>query len=261
MLRAVAGGGSGGGGGGGTIGGAVTGGTAGSVLFVDGSEKLGQDNPDFTYISDRLSTPFLSVTGNGAASVSPFLKTGTVFTGGSTTTTLPYELHQPTSASAVTTWSTSGTVLGMNLASGFAGNFVDFHVNGGASVFSVSYTGAISGATLSGASLTSATLGSGVGFSATSYSGGTISSGTYTPASTNGNFQHITNGGAFTLAPPSTVCTIIVEVLNNGSAGTITTSGFTKVTGDALTTTNGSKFQCFITKSQNYSSLNVVALQ
>ena len=123
-------------------------------------------------------------------------------------------------------------------------------------VTALSFTGA-----LAASNLTSGTLSSGVGMSATSYSGGTQSSGTYTPATTNGNFQHITNGGAFTLAPPSTVCTIIVEILNNGSAGAITTSGFTKVTGDALTTVNGSKFHAYITKTQNYSSLNIVALQ
>lgn len=114
---------------------------------------------------------------------------------------------------------------------------------------------------LPGSGLASGTLGSGVGFSATSYSAGTKSSGTYTPAASDGNFQHATNGGAHTLAPPSTVCTIIVEYLNNSSAGAITTSGFTKVTGDAFTTTDTNKFQCFITKTQNYSSLNVVALQ
>ena len=115
--------------------------------------------------------------------------------------------------------------------------------------------------TVAAATLTSGTTGSGVGFSATSFSAGTKSSGTYTPAASDGNFQHATNGGAHTLAPPSTVCTIIVEYTNNGSAGTITTSGFTKVSGDAFTTTNGSKFLCFITKTQNYSNLNVVALQ
>jgi hypothetical protein len=114
---------------------------------------------------------------------------------------------------------------------------------------------------LPASALVDGTIASGVGFSATSYSAGTKSSGTYTPATTDGNFQHATNGGAHTLAPPSTVCTIIVEYVNDGSAGTITTSGFTKVTGDSFTTTNGHKFHCYITKTENYSHLNVVALQ
>lgn len=99
------------------------------------------------------------------------------------------------------------------------------------------------------------------GFSATSFSGGTKSSGTFTPAAASGGFQHITNGGAFTLAPPTTTTVIILEIVNNGSAGTITTSGFTKVTGDSFTLTNGHKFSCTIQKTQNYSLLSVTALQ
>jgi hypothetical protein len=100
------------------------------------------------------------------------------------------------------------------------------------------------------------------GYLTDSYSGGTISSGTYTPAPGTGqeNIQHIVNGGAFTLAPPASPCTVVLEILNNGSAGTITTSGFTKVDG-AFTTTDTHKFACSIVKTQNYSYLNIVALQ
>lgn len=101
------------------------------------------------------------------------------------------------------------------------------------------------------------------GFTSDSYSGGTVSSGTYTPAPATGqeNFQHYTNGGAHTLAPPASVCAVVVEILNNGSAGAITTSGFTKVSGDSFTTTNGHKFLAHITKSNSYSHLHVTALQ
>lgn len=101
------------------------------------------------------------------------------------------------------------------------------------------------------------------GYLSDSYSGGTVSSGTYTPAPATGqeNFQHYTNGGAHTLAPPASVCAVVIEILNNGSAGAITTSGFTKVTGDSFTTTNGHKFLAHITKSNSYSHLHVTALQ
>ena len=99
------------------------------------------------------------------------------------------------------------------------------------------------------------------GYTATPYNAGTKSSGTFTPDPTLGNFQYATNGGAHTLAPPSSACTMIIEYLNNGSAGAVTTSGFTKVTGDTLNTTNTNKFLLFITKSQNYSHLHVQALQ
>ena len=99
-----------------------------------------------------------------------------------------------------------------------------------------------------------------VGYSCTPYSGGTISSGTYTPAASSGGQQYITNGGAFTLAPPTTATNIILEITNSASAGAITTSGFTKVDG-SFTTTSGHKFICSITKTQNYSLLQIQALQ
>ncbi len=99
------------------------------------------------------------------------------------------------------------------------------------------------------------------GYTATSANDGTKSSGTYTPAPAGGNFRHITNGGAFTLAAPSGVHSMVIQIVNNASAGTITLSGFTKVSGTSFTTTNGHKFLLFITRSQSYAHANVVALQ
>ncbi|WP_304189103.1 hypothetical protein [Lentibacter algarum] len=89
------------------------------------------------------------------------------------------------------------------------------------------------------------------GYTATSDDDGTKSSGTYTPDPAGGNFKHIINGGAFTLAAPTaTGCyTLMVEIVNNASAGAITFSGFDKESGDTLTTTNGDDFQLVITKS------------
>ena len=101
----------------------------------------------------------------------------------------------------------------------------------------------------------------GVGFTVTPYPAGTKSSGTFTPDPTLGQQQYITAGGAFTLAPQSTASQIMIEVLNNGSAGAITTSGFTKVTGDTYATTNTNKYLFIATKTQNYSHLNIIALQ
>jgi hypothetical protein len=74
--------------------------------------------------------------------------------------------------------------------------------------------------------------------------------------------QHLTNNVAgFTLAPGSNGGSIILEILNGASAGTITTSGFTKVSGDSFTTTNGHKFHCSVIVGNAYSSLSVLALQ
>lgn len=99
-----------------------------------------------------------------------------------------------------------------------------------------------------------------VGYSATPYNAGTKSSGTYTPDEANGNLQYATNGGAHTLAPPTNNCSIVIQYTNNGSAGAITTSGFTKVSG-SFTTTNGDDFMCYVMKLNGFSHLNIVALQ
>ncbi|SMO73935.1 hypothetical protein SAMN06265173_11241 [Thalassovita litoralis] len=99
------------------------------------------------------------------------------------------------------------------------------------------------------------------GFNVTPFANGTRSSGTLTPDPLNGNIQTAVNGGAHTLAPPATSCTMVIQYTNNASAGTITVSGFTQVTGDDLTTTNGHDFLFFITKIGSFSLLDVRALQ
>ncbi|PWE56764.1 hypothetical protein DEM27_10400 [Metarhizobium album] len=92
------------------------------------------------------------------------------------------------------------------------------------------------------------------GFTTTAVNDGTKSSGTYTPTPAGGNMKRAVNGGAHTLAAPSVSgdYTIIIQYTNNGSAGAITFSGFSKVTGDTLTTTNGHDYFIFITKVNGF---------
>ena len=104
-------------------------------------------------------------------------------------------------------------------------------------------------------------LGAQTGASALSYDAGTKTTGTFTPDASQGNIQHYINGGAHTLAPPATTTVITIEVLNNGSAGAITTSGFTLVSGDDLTTTDTHKFILDIRKTNTVSQLVVKAAQ
>jgi hypothetical protein len=99
------------------------------------------------------------------------------------------------------------------------------------------------------------------GFDATPFDAGTKSTGTYTPAPADGNLQRAINGGAHTLAPPASDCSIVIQYTNNASAGAITTSGFTKKTGDTITTTNGDDFLFYVTRLNSFSHLHVVALQ
>ena len=66
---------------------------------------------------------------NGAASTPPLELTGTWFTGGTSTTTKPQVLIEPTGTTS-TAWSTSGTGLGVNATSGFTGRLLDLQTNG-----------------------------------------------------------------------------------------------------------------------------------
>ncbi len=93
-------------------------------------------------LSSTLALPgTLSSATAGAASVSPFTLTGTNFVGTGTTSTPLFYINQGT---APTTWSTGtgGTLIGLNAVTGFTGNFVDFHLNGGTSLFAVNQAGA-----------------------------------------------------------------------------------------------------------------------
>ena len=116
--------------------------------------------------------------------------------------------------------------------------------------------------TLNGTGTGGIRLGTGFGaFQQTVYDLGTNSSGTETLSAVNGNMQSGINGGAHTLAPQSELSSIVVQYTNNGSAGTLTTSGYTIVTGDDLTTTNGDDFMMYSTVVGSFKHLNVVALQ
>jgi hypothetical protein len=98
-------------------------------------------------LTDASST--LTYTGTGgvtfsgatpAASGSAFLLGGTVFTGGTTTTTWPYAYINLGTTGA--DWNTAGTMFGLNSPSGFSGNEIDVHANGSAtSLFKVTSAG------------------------------------------------------------------------------------------------------------------------
>jgi len=69
------------------------------------------------------------------------------------------------------------------------------------------------------------------------------------------------NNGAHTLAVPANDCTMIIQVTNDSSAGTVTTSAYDIVDGDSLTTTNGDDFFYYITNMGTFTLLTVKALQ
>lgn len=79
----------------------------------------------------------------GAASTAAFALTGTPFVGTATTSVPLLYLNGGT---APTTWNNTasgGTYAGINAIASFAGSFLDFHINGGGSVFRVDSSGDI----------------------------------------------------------------------------------------------------------------------
>lgn len=87
--------------------------------------------------------------------------------------------------------------------------------------------------------------------------------GTVTPNPLLGNYQYLTNNGAFTLAAPASDCAIDILITNGASAGAITFSGFTvnAVTGEPLSTTNGNKFIISIRRINGIATYIIKALQ
>lgn len=92
---------------------------------------------------------------------------------------------------------------------------------------------------------------------------GTRSSGTYTPSPVGGFFRRIINGGAFTLAAPTFAgdYQLTIQITNNATAGAITLTGFSRATGDSLTTTDGHDFLLVITKINGFTLCERKALQ
>ena len=105
----------------------LTGGTlTGHLLFTDNTYDIGASGatrPRTGYFGTSITTPILNLTGNGAVSTPNFYGSGTWYSGGSSTTTKPYLLLEPNGTTS-TNWSTSGTGLGINSATGFIGNFI-----------------------------------------------------------------------------------------------------------------------------------------
>lgn len=109
----------------------------GTVALVAGS------NGQLTYNSVGINSGITSVTFDGnlnistrlinslnaAASAPPESLTGTWFTGGTATTTKPQFIVEPSGATS-TAWSTAGTGIGVNAASGFTGRLLDLQLNG-----------------------------------------------------------------------------------------------------------------------------------
>jgi YD repeat-containing protein len=107
---------------------ALVAGSNGQVLYNSSGANAGLATVTTDGTDVTLTGRFISSL-NGAASAPPGTFTGTWFTGGTSTTTKPQVLIEPTGTTS-TAWNTSGTGLGVNAASGFTGNLYDLQLNG-----------------------------------------------------------------------------------------------------------------------------------
>ena len=112
----------------------MVGGSSGQLLWNNAGAVGGAST--LTYDGSILTTSGRFINSYNATASGPAKSfVGTWFTGGTATTTKPQVLIEPTGATS-TAWNTSGTGLGVNASSGFAGNLLDLQVNG-TSVFNV----------------------------------------------------------------------------------------------------------------------------
>lgn len=126
--------------------------TDGKTLAISNTLTLaGTDGQTFTFptASDTVAClgtvqTFTAAQTNskaGAASTSAQTYTGTPFAGTGTTS---FPLVYLNGGTGPTTFNTGGVYLGINSVSGFAGNYIEVHANGGATIFTVAASGGIS---------------------------------------------------------------------------------------------------------------------
>lgn len=112
---------------------ALVGGSSGQLTYNNAGALAGAST--LTYDGSILTSSGRFINSYNATASSPAKSfTGTWFTGGTATTTKPQVLIEPAGTTS-TAWSTSGTGLGVNAASGFTGNLLDLQVNGTSRVF------------------------------------------------------------------------------------------------------------------------------
>lgn len=107
---------------------ALVAGSSGQLTYNNAGAYAGVSTMTFDGTSVTLAGRLINSYTSLASSPAKVF-TGTWFTGGTSTTTKPHLLIEPSGATS-TAWSTSGTGLGVNAASGFAGNLLDLQVNG-----------------------------------------------------------------------------------------------------------------------------------
>ena len=205
-------------------------------------------------VATNLTGTAAGLTAGAVSTISGLVTPGTNVTiAGSGTSGSPYSISAAGGGLTINTSLVSGATAGQILYS----DGTKLQAGGAVAASSIALGGATIG---SNALAVNGSVSFTGGAIASIYTGiGTITSGTVTPVPANGQFQAYTANGAHTLAPPSIAAgktSVIQMIITNGaSAGIITTSGFTTVTGDTPTTANGAVFEANIYAENAYSRL------
>jgi hypothetical protein len=107
---------------------ALVAGSSGQVVYNNAGAYAGVSTMTFDGTSVTLAGRLINSYTSLASSPAKVF-TGTWFTGGTATTTKPHLLIEPTGTTS-TAWSTSGTGIGVNAVSAFAGQLLDLQING-----------------------------------------------------------------------------------------------------------------------------------
>jgi hypothetical protein len=144
-------------------------------------------------------------TANGAANTPAAKWTGTVFNGGTGTSTMPAFLLQPSDATAATTWDTSGTLFGLNGHQASLSKLFDFRVDGVSYFYMTQYGSVAAAGQLNANALVAGKFG--VDYTSTFTISG-CSTSTLVGGSTAGKFTSGTTGA----------CTVTITMGNSQTA-------------------------------------------
>lgn len=221
----------------------LLGGTTASfpALFVSGTiiqARLADNSADAPFTAASVtSSGTLLVTGNAAASLSNSAFTGTIFTGGTGTTSFPFVRIEPATSPVLTNWATVGTLFGINspnttslLINAFSNSVSRFSVDGTGNTTAnqMNATASVRGVIMTGstASLSVRSDGGVMWNSTTNAGGGTFDVGIDRSAA---NVLEINNGTLGNASGSLKMTNLTTSGTNTLSA--LTSNGFVKTSG------------------------------
>ena len=205
-----------------------------------------------TNASSAGITAFNNITGYTASGATGTTSTNLVFSTSPTLVTPVLGAATATSINGLTITSSTGTLTVTNGKTASFSNSITF---AGADSTTMTFPGTSSTVLTTGNTATIT-----VGYTVTPAS---ISTGSFTVTPANGNYQYVTNNGAYTITAPASDCAVDILVTNGASAGATTFSGFTvgSNVGATLTTTNGNRFLISVRRINAISTYSIYALQ